>query len=87
MARISKKQIALLKVVNAAKYMGGQGVVCWHLVPEDIYFTFRTESSLLKWLHNLEQRGFLQFENQDFMRITALGKQIISGLPEEGSKV
>lgn len=78
--KLSSKQLALLAFMESRPpypTVPGPNVICWNLIPEGIYFTFRTETALLKWLYNLEDRGFLKFEREHFMRITLLGIEAV----------
>lgn len=78
-ARLSEKQRDLLQTVaDLPPYMPGQpSSLYWGNIPEHIWFTFRSENAVRKWMANLVARGFLRLENDFFYYITAEGREAI----------
>lgn len=75
MDRLSKKQLIFLQAFRS--YMGGVPTICISNMPEEVWFTFRSEFQAYEWVRNLAARGFCTIEQDCFARLTEKGLEAI----------
>lgn len=74
--KLSQKQRALLHHIATQPIYGISTklpLICIDRMPEEIWFTFRSERQAYAWVRNLAQRGLVEIEQDSFARITHKG--------------
>ncbi len=65
---------------------GRQSLLYFGNIPEHIWFTFRTENAVRKWIENLADRGLISIEKDFFYKLTDEGRAAIGQNKEPGTK-
>lgn len=78
--RISAKQRQFLEAIrDMPQYRPGVPLgLCWTNIPGSVWFSFRTESAVQRWIQSMRDRGLIRIENQHFYYLTEAGMKAIS---------
>lgn len=80
MIRISNKQRIVLEDIQAseASQYNGRAIPLYiESIPDEVQFSWNSETERMRWLESLEARDLLRIEKGSFLRITDRGREAI----------